>query len=156
MKQHSHAAGSYLLVGGLMITHDDFRLIPNLTGCIAPIADHCRTADTCASDSDSLYSFDPAAALTVHALLHCCCLLLHLAGTCASGGGSPYYFDAAAAPLDDAENLLWFHNYTVPANGSVRGIGANDGIVSTLPAQQGIRSVMLVNTKTGGKFDFLQ
>lgn len=73
------------------------------------------------------------------------------AGTCASGGGSPYYFNAAATPLDDAENLLWFTNATVPANGSVRGNGANDGIVSTLPAKQGIRSVMLVNTKTRGE-----
>ncbi|WIA40752.1 hypothetical protein OEZ86_004434 [Tetradesmus obliquus] len=71
-----------------------------------------------------------------------------MTGTCASGGGSPYYFNPAATPLDNAENLLWFHNATVPANGSVRGNGANDGIVSTLPAKQGIRSVMLVNTKT--------
>jgi hypothetical protein len=39
----------------------------------------------------------------------------------------------------------------VPANGSVRGNGANDGIVSTDPADGGIRSVMLVNAETGGE-----
>eukprot|EP00882_Tetradesmus_deserticola_P000389 GHRQ01000427.1.p1 GENE.GHRQ01000427.1~~GHRQ01000427.1.p1 ORF type:complete len:324 (+),score=93.15 GHRQ01000427.1:307-1278(+) len=71
-----------------------------------------------------------------------------MTGTCASGGGSPYYFDPAATPIDNAENLLWFHNYTVPANGSVWGNGANDGRVSTLP-QGGIRSIMLVKTSTG-------
>jgi hypothetical protein len=76
-----------------------------------------------------------------------CCI----AGSCAAGGGSPYYFDPAATPVDDNENLLWFHNYTVPANGSVRGNGANDGLVSTVPADGGIRSVMLVNTETGGE-----
>jgi hypothetical protein len=92
--------------------------------------------------------FDPAA--TFETPIHMPLLIHCNAGTCASGGGSPFYFDATAEPIDDAENLLWFHNYTVPANGSVRGNGANDGAVSTLPAQQGIQSIMLINTKTRG------
>lgn len=78
-------------------------------------------------------------------------LTRRVAGTCASGGGRPYYLDPAATPIDNDDNLLWFHNYTVPPNGSVWGNGANDGRVSTL-AEGGIRSVMLVNTNTGGEF----
>lgn len=71
------------------------------------------------------------------------------AGSCANGGGAPYYFNPAADPVDDDENLLWFHDYEVPPNGTVRGNGANDGYVST-KSSGGIHSVMLVNTETLG------
>eukprot|EP00775_Hariotina_reticulata_P009661 gene9661-9820_t len=94
--------------------------------------------------------------LTVWAYLYKNCSLnpdvpVPTAGTCSSGGGTPFYFDPSKTPVDDAENLLWFHNYTVPKNGSVHGNGANDGAVLTAPAGKGIQSVMLVNTNTRGK-----
>eukprot|EP00879_Flechtneria_rotunda_P012803 GHRR01013368.1.p1 GENE.GHRR01013368.1~~GHRR01013368.1.p1 ORF type:complete len:235 (+),score=75.30 GHRR01013368.1:621-1325(+) len=70
-----------------------------------------------------------------------------MTGTCASGGGRPYYFNASADPIDDNENLLWFHNYTTGLDGRMHGNGANDGIVSTA-ANDGIKSVMLVDHNT--------
>jgi hypothetical protein len=54
-------------------------------------------------------------------------------------------------PVDDADNLLWFHNYTVPKNGSAHGNGANDGAVLTSPAGRAVKSVMLVKTASRGE-----
>jgi hypothetical protein len=48
-------------------------------------------------------------------------------GACSAGGGAKYYFNNTAVPLNDSANMLFFEHYKVPANGSVRGIGSNDG-----------------------------
>jgi hypothetical protein len=47
-------------------------------------------------------------------------------------------------PLDDDHNLLWWHNFTVPANGSIRGNGANDGDILT-SGPKAVKSVIISN-----------
>lgn len=81
------------------------------------------------------------------------------AGSCASGGGSTYYLNPALEPTpEDKSNKLWFTNATVPANGSIAGNGANDGLIR-LTAQgadkPAVKSMMLVETSTGGEFAVL-
>ncbi len=80
-----------------------------------------------------------------------CKLFFLPTGSCASGGGSPYYFDPTAEPLDNEDNLLWFHNFTTRPDGRVHGNGANDGDVLT-SGEQSIKSVMLVNMLTKGEW----
>lgn len=73
-------------------------------------------------------------------------------GSCASGGGKPFYFNPSAQPLDDPENLLWFHNYTVK-DGSIAGNGANDGTILTAAkgSQAPVKAVMIVDATSGGE-----
>ena len=71
-------------------------------------------------------------------------------GSCASGGGKAYYFNDSMVPIDDDHNMLWWHNFTVPANGSIRGNGANDGDVLTSGAKA-VKSVIISNHADNSK-----
>lgn len=67
--------------------------------------------------------------------------------TCASGGGDIFFFNNSATPLENDENMLWYHNFTVPStNGSIRGNGANDGDIRT-SGPKAIKSIIISTFK---------
>jgi hypothetical protein len=68
-------------------------------------------------------------------------------GACSTGGGDKYYINNTATPLDSEDNMFFFEHYKVPANGSVRGIGSNDGDVRT-SGTTAAKSYVLYNHNT--------
>jgi hypothetical protein len=65
----------------------------------------------------------------------------------------PFFFNPDREPVDHAENLLWFHNYTTKADGKVAGNGANDGLIRTVTQgkEEAVKSMVLVDMKTNGE-----